>query len=655
MNANGISHPTARHLQDIEAFIQSGRICDSFAALREAHLMMKEHESDHVLVDFLPKFLTQAKKCGAKTESPRERSKAQSILDYWALQLAFLKPKDAVADVLLDPYEAPRLEATVADEASPQPDGDVATTIAAAPAAGLAEANQENSDATDEQKIHIRLAAAARLWRDTKQLQGFLLTGEALKLGAKYRNADTDINLLVEASEKAGRKRSQLVRLIAALSLIVAVSSLLTAHRMLFPWLANWEARAMLKADAGRFRREWQFERIAFYRSFMPPSDAVAVYFTAGLFKDLRLDEISLPGANFIQAQFKKVEFDGAELPNSLFVEAPVMDDVDFSGANLENASFRGSGILTADFSDANLQRAIFDNSTLCKVDFGGANLGKASFRDVTIDDFDGFSNVGWWHASGWGSANYLNLLKVRSDPKALAHSEAFRDQFNAALKFFADTRSGTFERASALNRYALMLATWGFPDGHPTKQAHDDITRERRLDDGLDRSCMPRKNVRALDMDGIPASALDAATQAVCILEKLPETDQQKQLLQKARDTLGYIHLQKRDIPAALRVYDQSAEDPVPDDGGRDFRHAIAVGASGDSAQAGASLEKSLRRYVPGHEMWTLRSILLKSDGSPGELMNTILGTIDKRWPASGRTCAEVENLAEQWLRKQQ
>ena len=80
-------------------------------------------------------------------------------------------------------------------------DAGAAGTCSAAQASG----EPAPSDAKSDQRSReiIRMAAAARLWRDSGKKHGYLLFGEAIAQAAKFRKLDPDIADLVDASEEA--------------------------------------------------------------------------------------------------------------------------------------------------------------------------------------------------------------------------------------------------------------------------------------------------------------------------------------------------------------------------------------------------------------------------------------------------------------------
>ncbi len=498
----------------------------------------------------------------------------------------------------------------------------------------------DSQPAEDNDQIAIRFAAAARLWRDTDNMKGFLLEGDALALGAKFRKRDPAIDDLVTESENAIRRRRRRASAWTAGLLLATVTVIFWVHSWLFPWLAKWEARqAAIYSKEGLGPEEissleWRFARIAFYQRFMPAGKVADVYLTSAIFSQLNLRGIVLPAANFIQTKFNKVQFDGANLANSSFSESPAIANVDFDRANLSYANFRSSTLNgQTSFENANLYRANFDYTNLCGVIFSGARLKKASFRDVYVEDVTGFANSGWWLASGWSSNNYNKLLTVEDSEQDIMNSAGFRTELAEAEEYLLGTNAGTLDRALALNTYALVLASWGFAS--PTAflpafslaQASDCMTDTKTPDD-----------------------ALTASQEAVCILESPQQPAEQLQQIQGmkpiAYDTLGYLLLQRNNVDGALASFASSkANGSRIGDGGREFRQAVALFAAGRSDEAFANLEYAMiqRQYVPSHELKTLKHLLIGGDKKPNKLLERVLKIIDERWPKSTRTCARL------------
>ncbi len=617
----------SRQFREVEKLLQPEVLRASFSALRDAHTALKEYGDQPDLPDLLSMFLKEAPQCGASISDRHTRSKAQSILDYWSLRLAAIAPGISHDVQLEEPVAPEKPEQKPAAAAGQEPEGQAAAEPAASEAPVPAAKPAEDND-----QLAIRFAAAARLWRDTDHLKGFLLEGDALALGAKFRKRDTAIDDLVTESENTIRRRKRRNAAWLAGSLLATVLLIFWVHSWLFPLLAKWEARqaAMYSTDDPTpdeiSSLEWRFARIAFYQRFMPADKVADVYLTSARFGQLNLRGISLPAANFIQTKFSKVQFDGANLANSFFSESPGIANVDFARANLSYANFRSSTLTgQTSFEDANLYRANFDYTNLCGVNFSGARLKKASFRDVHLEDVTGFANSGWWLASGWNSENYNKLMAVEDSEQDIIDSAGFQADLAETTEFLLGTAVGTIDRAMALNSYALALASWGFAS--PT-----DVLAAYSVAQASD--CMTN--------GAMPQDALTASQESVCILEN---TQQVQHLKAIVYDTLGYLQLQRNDVDGALASFANSEADGSRiGDGGREFRHAVAWFAAGRPDEAFAKLEYAMnqRQYVPSHELKTLKHLLIGPDKRPNELLERVLKNIDERWPKSTRTCSQ-------------
>ncbi len=75
-----------------------------------------------------------------------------------------------------------------------------------------------------------------------------------------------------------------------------------------------------------------------------------------------------LSGADFSEAQLRRVRFDGAALTAADF-DGAVLGEVSFAGANLGLATFRKALILQADFAGAGLSSADFDGAVVFGAD----------------------------------------------------------------------------------------------------------------------------------------------------------------------------------------------------------------------------------------------------------------------------------------------
>ncbi len=240
---------------------------ETFAALQRAHLDFRQSAkarpgagSGHLAVDAARAFVARARASGAYIEDANERNAAQAILDYWSAEL--VSSPGATADdfmpVLLASFDAAR--------AAPD------TAPAQAPAEESAERPREA----------IRIAAAARLWRDSGKQRGYLLWGEAeIARAAQYRDLDPDIAELVQASEEAGRTYTHKkyavlsVLTVVLFGLLLAVTMLYISERSKSQLLQDETAE--LKNQSEEFKKALDDERkaLAIVRQTAETADAL--------------------------------------------------------------------------------------------------------------------------------------------------------------------------------------------------------------------------------------------------------------------------------------------------------------------------------------------------------------------------------------------
>jgi hypothetical protein len=350
--------------------------------------------------------------------------------------------------------------------------------------------------------------------------------------------------------------------------------------------------------------------------------------------------------------EFSKVGMPGANLPVATFSAADFSfdgsGDNDFSGAELRQAQFRNARIAFTSFAGADLYRAIFDRSMLCDVDFSGANLRNASFWAVTLNEKtkDNLKNTAWWLAVGWpwseieklapphqSTADRSNEIK---DEKArvdrLKASSGFQDDIGRAKGKFDRSTAGTLERALALNELAWTDAVWGLDVTAPKEKPPAD-------------PCAA---------DSLPATAQDAAEQAVCIVGKLNNEGDKKgsqtELLSSMRDTWAYVQMQSNEMAAAVKTFEEIArDDPNSLEAGEtSFRYAIAQYAAGqDKPTAIQRFTAAIvdKRYQPTHELQTLRDYIF----TVSEFVDVLRTSANKLWPpVPNQTACPVRKSAD-------
>ncbi len=590
-------------MPDIDQPAASSASFQSFVALQRAHLEFKRSFSDDPTpperarpgADDIRRFISHVHDTGAFLGDESERRAARAILDYWSAKLV----------------TSPDLRPTPSDFMLP-----VLATFDAKRAAEGAKAAAPGfeSKADPRSREIIRLVASARQWQASGRKRGYLLTGDALREAAQFRHLDPDIAALVAVSEavkeedlrQRANRRIVLVTA-AAVSLLIHGAAFMTfyMYRQL-PSLGEALIAQMRDPTTGNAVKVAALERLQFYQQWLPPLDLSNVSI-----ENVSLPNLDLKAPNFSLARFRRVAFPRASLANASFSESRV-EDSDFNHAQLSFANFRSAEITSSLFDRADLQGAIFDRACLGDVKFSGANLRNTSFWAVT---FSGpleraFQDTAWWFAQGWNSSQIAALRA--SSQRELKESLIFKETVARSAARVAGTRERTFERAFALNDRAWTLATWGVdPSSGPQTPAAQPCEA-------------------ALKRTDMAENALDAAEQAVCIVETLSRaTDaggSYDGALASFRDTQAYILMQLGRMSEAARLY---AMTPASSPAEVLFRSAVAHYAIGEEEKAKLYLERSIaQRYTPTHELQHLNRHFTVG------LRRQVFILIDEMWP---------------------
>jgi uncharacterized protein YjbI with pentapeptide repeats len=517
----------------------------------------------------------------------------------------------------------------------------------------------------------------ARQWHNAGRQQGYLLTGDALAQARPFAQKDNDLLEFVEASETAERAKRRRKRNIIVGSLGVLVAILAVIGVGVFQFYAlPLKSQSWIRQIKESTSIETQTNNLAWLSSFqpwMPPYDLSG---TPGL-SNIWIPNMRMYAPNFSGVTFNRVWFQYAQLPSASFSQSEIsmqgdaakasgrgfrVYDImswylrwrrgapppnwnkiewnDFTGAELKLAQFREAKIKTTSFVSADLYRAVFDRALLCDVNFSEADLLNASFWGATIDDrtYGWLRKTAWWTAVGWNSDDFKKLLRPPSEnqpdpqnpsvypPSNAAEGAALRQALRTSERFRTDyeipitkTDAGTFGRAEALNTMAWTLATWGIEGEELTSQTG------------------------ACDSSSLPKDALDAASQAICILDDLkksgvPNIDYDD-WFSNFRDTQAYLLMQANRMPEARVLYEKNL-DLTEKDRGMLFRYAIALYATGEESAAHARFETAIRQkgYLPSTELQNLKQYIpIKVLGMSYELM-------DRLYPAQkfDQSCTE-------------
>jgi hypothetical protein len=597
----------------------------SLVALRDGHLALKQSISESEgpgaanTAASIRAYLAKAREAGAFIADTRERRSAQGILDYWSAELAGLPDATAedFAPLLLLPADTER--------AATAPKGDRAESAATT-------TNKETDRAL------IRLSAMARQWRDSGKQAGYLLSGETIEEAARFKDQDPNLAEFVEASQQVveleKKFRKKLWSTIAVVSFLLAVAgSTIWYTEYLLQKYDHFLAKIQTSGTVNNDEVVSALRTLDFIQPLRAPYDL------SGLPKlaNINLPRLKLYAPNFAGVEFSHIGLPGANLPVATFSGSDFSfdggGDNDFSGAELRQAQFRNARIAFTSFVGADLYRAVFDRSRLCEVDFSEANLRNASFWAVKLDEKtkENLRNSAWWLAVGWpwseiemlapphqdtsDQSKEMRAEKVRVD--RLKATTGFQDDIRRPKEILARSPAGTLERALALNDLAWTDAVWGLDITGPKEKSSTD-------------PCA------AAD---IPATAHDAAEQAVCIAGKLNSEGDKKgsqtELLSSLRDTWAYVQMQSNEMPGAVNTFEEIARDDpnALKSGETPFRYAIALYAAGRDKAAAIQKFKSAiedKRYQPTHELQTLRDYIF----TVREFVDVLKTSANTLWP---------------------
>ncbi len=539
-------------------------------------------------------FIAKVQATGRLLIDPSERKEAQSILDYWSARLVTLS----------DVWAADFMPAVL----------DRADRIEAKP--------------SDHSREIIRLGAAARLWRDSGQKPGYLLFGDAIERAAKFHDQDPDIAEFVDASAKRRRESRNRWLLAGAGALISAAVIFI----VLFYVLPGWATSLVKKINDPKATNDEKGQDLRWLQRLQPylPSSKSIFDFSGVELVGIQVPGLRLQSPKFVQASITGVNFEKAQMPDASFSDSKIAS-TKFSNADLGFGQFVNAAITDTSFNDAGLWRAIFDGANLCHVEFQGADLRNTSFRGVTLEEgfTRYFKGAAWWLADGWNS-HQLHVLAQQGN-EAPVKSSAFQKLFQYNVERLEKAPIGSFERAAALNNMAWIEATYGLDLGEDSP----DMTAEQ---------CLAAANV--------PGNALEAARQAVCIVEEVSKkASAYKSSEANFEDTLGYVLMQTASsVPAREAVRLQEAvgrlkiavdilnEDSSPHGavkrplnyGEIMFRYAVAKFAVGSKDEAKSALMVSMDKegYLPRHELRRLNRYIT------GEFENELYARIDRRFP---------------------
>jgi tetratricopeptide (TPR) repeat protein len=240
-------------------------------------------------------------------------------------------------------------------------------------------------------------------------------------------------------------------------------------------------------------------------------------------------DKIDLSGLNttspqFLNIGFKHVNFDGSVLRRAIFTESKI-EDTSFRNSSLQFARLDSAVIASSDFVDANLSRAIFDRTQFSgKVDFSGADLESASFAYVVTDGSFDFTNSAWWLASGW-NLDQVHALIGKYPPKDFQVPTKKQAEYENNI---AKAPEASFARAEALNDFSWMLATRGARLKDALGYAREALAIMDNLESNRDRSADQRISANYKDTLGYILLQLNAEQRAPEAIQEAAKVLQQ-------------------------------------------------------------------------------------------------------------------------------
>ncbi len=191
---------------------------------------------------------------------------------------------------------------------------------------------------------------------------------------------------------------------------------------------------------------------------------------------------------------------------------------------------------------------------------------------------------------------------------QALRKSEHFREEFERPL---AEAGPDTLARALALNDMAWTLSRWGI---------HGDRLQETSV------PCDTKADAK---------DPLDAASEAICIIEDLKKSKESKDkdydfYISNFRDTQAYILMQMDRMPEAKVLYEKDIKGTERDPG-RLFRYAITLSAVGSEGEATKRFEEAIKakKYLPRDEL-----VNIKKRYIPDHVTRMAYDAIDEAYP---------------------
>jgi hypothetical protein len=352
----------------------------------------------------------------------------------------------------------------------------------------------------DEIKKRMNFRARALNWLESNRSWGALLSWPlARRYRSEYSNFNDWEQEFLNKSDRAGRIKFIGGAAGALLIGTIVFLSTSTFRNYYGPWRAPSVTQEILKRETSERRKVEDLKWLADYSLKI---DVPEIKLDTDEEKDL--SGIRAPGAVFSDGKMREVKFDRALL---------------------NGASFAGSVIGQSSFKKASLIGANFDVTQLCEdVDFTDADVRNASFKRTSFfkDSIPKFDGTAWWLASGWGF-DQIMALHQSYPVNRIKDSERFKGELGS-IDSMLQQETDLYTKAQLLNSKAWKLAIYGVvSDGTAEKTARD---ASNLLED-------QKGSVR----DKLYAGSQD--TLAYILLQE-QDPEKQKKSLQEAVDLLG-------------------------------------------------------------------------------------------------------------------
>ena len=460
-----------------------------------------------------------------------------------------------------------------------------------------------------DERMGFRHQAAK--WQEKGKNGGELLKRAQREMIWSYGNLNEYEQKFVKDSDKSALR----VKVLAALSacILVGVLSLSTwvYNEFIFPKRVDEsEKQVTSSATSSQSKADAIIWLANKRRSLNFPSVTLS---------ELNLQKLRVDFPNFANATLSFINLQGASLRGASFRFAK-LGGVSFEDANLKSAGFDGATIKSAaykeqtspeaakpkqtSFRGASLVRATFDEAIFCgEVDFSDADVRDASFRNVSMERAKlNFEGTAWWLLKDLNLR--LGETLERDAPPGFSKLVpplkkellAFENKYRGASLSELDKQK---LKAILWNDSAWMLSIYGI---------YGPITGDDEL------SFLADKENR---IDGI-----ELARKSIALIKELDPSDKERSA--NFSDTLAYLLLQRaaheqksdiksQDLDEALRLWETSIKlRPV---GSSRFRYAVALSAAGNEPEAEQNLAQAiLENYYPTHETYLLKAAISPS-----------------------------------------